>query len=252
MSKKQDKDLKQIQKIEAAFLSQIGYEHSKQLLEEHDKHAEEIAALEYPEELDIWFEDFIQTQQRKSKWQTLANIGEFLRKRAAILILITIFSTAFLALNVEAVRVKVLNTLIEINERYSEVKVVEDNPSGSTDYLDQIPKDWGSFYYPTYIPEGFEFDKAEGSSSIKTLFYLNQAVEQIIFNQYSLSVNIRLDTENADVMDVDINGHPGVMIEKGDRIVVYWHTQERIFLLTAWLEKQVVLDMAQSVVKKIR
>ena len=250
MSKKQDKDLKQIQKIEAAFLSQIGYEHSKQLLEEHDKHAEEIAALEYPEELDIWFEDFIQTQQRKSKWQTLANIGEFLRKRAAVLILITIFSTACLALNVEAVRVKVLNTLIEINERYSEVKVVEGDPAGSADYLDQIPASWGSFYYPAFIPEGFDFDSTLGSGRLKILTFVNALNEEIVFMQSEINTDFLLDTEGSTTTKVDINGNVGLLIEENEKLILFWYNQEFSFCLESHTDKSTIIKIAQSVLKK--
>lgn len=82
------------------------------------------------------------------------SVRRFINKAAVFfLLLIVVFSTAMVT--VQALRVKVMNFLIDIQPEYTSFQI-KDNASGSGG--EKLSVNWTNTYLPTYIPAGYEVD----------------------------------------------------------------------------------------------
>ena len=66
------------------------------------------------------------------------------------------------------------------------------------------------YIYPAYIPEGFEFDRCYSSEAI----YYDKAGNSLSFSEETYGARASLDTENANLSSVLINGAEATLIEK--------------------------------------
>lgn len=63
--------------------------------------------------------------------------------------------------------------------------------------------------------------------------YENNENNVIIFQQFWSGASLQLDTENAKVTKISINGEEGMLIEKGDLIMATWVQEDIAFHLQA-------------------
>jgi hypothetical protein len=225
-----------------AYYAGIGEAHIDNIICDLEKRKDEIEAVEVPESLDKWFFDYIEKEKRVEKRKKLFSNSKQFSKRAAILILVLIAAMSALMFTVEAVRVRVLNFFIERNEKYTEVRIDEEGG-------DLTPnQDWESYYIPEYLPEGYFFESSEAIGSLKVLKYTNEE-NHIIFTQANNGTDIQLDTEDAVVEEVNLDGKEGMIITEGDRVMLFWYNEEASFTLIGHEDKEEILKAAESVEK---
>lgn len=114
-------------------------------------------------------------------------------------------------------------------------------PSQST--ID-VPPDWAGDFYPAYIPEGFEFDYCYSTGVV----YYDKAGNFLSFSEDTYGATTNLDTENADLSTVLINGAEATLIEKDDWVSVVWTANNRLFIVMITGTKAAALRVAASVV----
>lgn len=169
-----------------------------------------------------------------------------LLKVVAILVVIFIVTTVFVA-NVEAIRIKVLNFMMDETEKYTSVDIKEE-----ADVLERIsraiPPDWEGQYAPTYIPEGFRITEAKNYNDTSSIVYLNDARQMILFQKWPReNVNLRIDTEGTDTTSININGFEGLLVEKDDIIRVMWYSDDVLFTISSQIDKNELIKIAESV-----
>ena len=114
----------------------------------------------------------------------------------------------------------------------------------------EVPAEWGGEYYPSYIPEGYEFDEVIGGTLVRNVYYQSLHGDLLLFSEYGDTSSTRLDTENADVKFVMINGNPGMLVEKNGRSTVTWSENDRYFVLSADnMSGDSVMIIADSIVR---
>lgn len=230
-------------RVMEAYYGCIGKAHIDNIVNELEKKKDEIEAIELPESLDKWVFDYVEKEKRAEKRKKMfLNLKQF-SKRAAILILVLIGAMSALMFTVEAVRVRVLNFFIERNEKYTEVRIDEETGSNSIAGLD-----WENYYSPGYIPEGYSFESSKGLGAIKVLIYTN-GEDQIVFTQSRNGTDIQLDTEDAVVKEVSIDGKEGMIITEGDKVMLFWYNEEVSFTLVGHVAEEEMVKMALSVEK---
>lgn len=106
-----------------------------------------------------------------------------------------------------------------------------------------------SIYYPNFLPDGYVFHKASGSDTAKTIIFSCEEKANIIFYQMELTSTIQLDTEGADIMDIEIDGERGLLIEKGDGKTVSWYNYEKSFVLYAEVDRETIIKMVNHMRK---
>jgi hypothetical protein len=161
---------------------------------------------------------------------------------AAALIVMLTFSLA--VGSVSAFRVRVLNFLISVEEKYTSFQLrEEENAAGGKLTIDRPGE-----YVPSYVPEGFEIKDFAETESIKRIHYENADGRVLLYSEYSSSCNVAVDSENASRIEtIEINGNAGTLIVKSPMASVVWEMEGRLFLVHGELEADEVLQFARGV-----
>lgn len=127
------------------------------------------------------------------------------------------------------VRTATLNLLIEVSDVATSMSFEEGSMVKATsDKEDLLP------YEFTELPEGFTLDETGGDrfSCWKRYIGENDAIIMLEVTNGSKSMLHQFDTENADnVEDIELDGHNGFLVEKGERIhAVLIDEENRIFV----------------------
>ena len=153
---------------------------------------------------------------------------------AAVLILVSLGSALATAHMIQ-------NGVLKLNaQTYSERTSYTLVSTGKT--VD-IPEEWNGDFYPTYIPEGYEFEKCYHSEVV----YRNENEETFSFSEETYGASISLDTEDANVSSIMINGASGTVIEKEGWIAIIWSANNRVFTVDMIGTKEEALRIAVSV-----
>lgn len=191
------------------------------------------------------FSQQLDTQLKKSKayagrrhiWQALN------RAAVAILVAMVIFFTT--VATVEAVRVRVLNFLMDIQEEYTSFQL-KDSSNGSEGGSTTI--DWSQAYVPTYLPDGYEVSATSQNENYKKIEFTNSQGSLITYMELGAGHKPALDTENASVFEeVSINEHEGALVVKNSLVTVIWAMEERMFMIRGEIGKDTVVKMAEGV-----
>lgn len=173
----------------------------------------------------------IQTYYRKQRTKrffrhTLPKIGQ----AAAIVIVVISLAGGVAIATSHTVRVRVMQMLVNIEEQFTEIKLVEDEAA-----LFDVPAEWGGDNYLSYIPDGLELLKVGGSGETHYAEYIDKHTKAIVlrFQEFSESAEGNIDTENALISKVIINGQNGYMAEKNAMMNVFWSDGYRYFLLSS-------------------
>ena len=224
------------------YYGYIGEIYVDTIVDELEDKKEEIKNTSFPKKLDTWIQEYIKQEEKKEKRINLIKNIKKQSKRAAIILLIIIAGISTLIFTVEAIRVRVFNFFIERNERYTEIRIEEENNIKTPEL------DWENYYQPTYMPEGYYFESEEDGGLIKILNY-SDGKNQIIITQTNNSAGIQIDTEDATTEKININGNEGFLIIKEDRSMIFWHNEERSFTITGNIKKEEIIKIAESIEK---
>ena len=173
--------------------------------------------------------------------QTLPKIGQI----AAILIAVITIAGGVAIATSHTIRVQVMKLLVQIEEQYTELSLVED-PEASF----EIPSEWSGEYYPSYIPENFEASTVISFPGNHFVKFINSAsaAMQITFYEYGNSALANIDTENAITQPITIGNDDGFITIKDDSRYIYWDNGRVFFVLqTNGIVESETLQIAQSV-----
>lgn len=166
-------------------------------------------------------------------------------KKVAVLLAVFLFAVA---LNVEAVRVKVLNMFIQVQEEYTEIRLGQGTQHLKDSHL-QI--NWENAYVPTEVPEGYRIEEVKNLQNIKSIEYVNDSDGYILFQQNNENSGMNVDTEEADELShTTIQGHDGLIVRKKNVVTLVWQNEGRLFLIlgdSPQLRKEELVKMAESV-----
>lgn len=234
------------QKKSELLLYSIGNEYAAAVSDETDALLEEYSNLEVPESLDSRVSGLMeQSELNARKKQRHRRISKFV-KRAAIIVVSLGLLTAGVTMSVEAFRVRLFNIIIEVREKFSLIRFATTSP---VDLTDDLPADW-SGYYPTVLPDGYKFSSASQHSRIQNIIFVNSDFDEIYFSQGSISSDLQLDTENAEVSEIKINGMEGLIVVKEELCAIVWHDNINTFYLDGYVDKSLLTEVAESIIKK--
>lgn len=154
--------------------------------------------------------------------------------KVAVVALVLLIGGITVAVNVEAIRVPLLNWLIEVQETHTVIHF--------TDQSNGLPV--VSF---GYLPEGYRLESTEGTTSAQT-YKLNDADNHlIILVQSDLSVGISLDTEDASISNVVLaNGQLAFLVEKEEFTQLIWTLDNCSFQISGTILSDEIIKIAES------
>jgi hypothetical protein len=227
--------------LEDNFLRHIGYEYTELLCEELDATREHWQQIQVPESMDKLIHNLVVKENRHKirNSRAMRNL-----RRAAIIVLVFFGVNFFLIANVEAYRFQVLKAIVQFQSNFMNIDYVPNE--GVSQYLQ--PDAWENLYYLSYLPKGYTMTESNHKTgNVAFIFYKNEEGDQIAFQQFFTQTNIQIDTENAKVTNVSVNGEDAILVEKEDFKIMTWLTDDRaIYLETYNLSYDEVLKIAES------
>lgn len=157
---------------------------------------------------------------------------------AAIIALLVMVSVGSAVATVHMVQIGLLKLDIHTYPERTSYGLV---PSETT--MD-VPQEWTGDFYPAYIPEGFKFVRCYSSDAI----YYDKDGGSLSFSEETYGSKTSLDTENANLSSVLINGAEATLIEKDGWAAVVWSANNRLFIVDIDGAKEDALRIAASVI----
>lgn len=115
---------------------------------------------------------------------------------------------------VQPVRLRILDFIAKIEENYSEISLFNDIDKAV------VPSEWKGKYYPSYIPEPFEFSHIDDLFSIA--FYNTKDGRAFQFSEFSDADYSSINIDEGNVFDVYINDCSGIAISNGEYTNITW------------------------------
>lgn len=210
--------------------------------EELNRRAQEYDSDETLETLAVQGEQrmlkHINRSYRKSqaKYAARRTIPQIIRVAASILLFCYIGLTVAIAAD-SSVRIKVMEFIMNIETEYTEFGFED-----TGEYID-VPVEWEGYYYPTYIPDGL----AVSHVAPMNVTYMGSNGILLEFDDMTDGTKGTLDTENALIEFITINGHSAMLVQKDQWVSILWNVDNRILLVGYTGECSEAIRIAESV-----
>jgi len=201
----------------------------------------------FPHEFNIKMNKLIAKHNRQELLKKeRQKVTKYLPK-AAIFLLVLLGSFTIAVSSVHAWRVKALNTILNIRDKYTAIQSYDQN-NYQVQNTETVPQDWDG-YVSTYIPDGYKIEKTEKRTMSQTILYTNEEKNTIRFIQYLNSdTDLRIDTENAIVENTKINNHDALIAQKQGLISIVWK-DDYLFYISGEADKTELIKMVMSIRK---
>lgn len=158
---------------------------------------------------------------------------------AACILLVICIAAPLAVANIESVRASVVRFLIQINDEYAEIGIVEE---GATI---EVPDGWNGGYYLSYIPEGYQVEQVllRGVG----VLYLNEASKALTFHEGDEHLTINIDSEDKVVTYESVNGETALVLEDEVGTSIVWSKGKDYFILQLDEPKEEALKVARGV-----
>ena len=217
----------------------------KMLDEYLDEAAKNAAGASYGEENDedvefsqmheAKMERFFAAQRKK---QSAKKYRRILKAAACVLLAVAVGSGVTI-FSVDALRTRFLNFVF-----------VPSKPNTDYNFSDYAQNRYfDSDITLNYIPEGFKLaDKVKSSESIDLLFK-NDEKSYFYFNVNDITVQSSIDTENATVENITVNGYDGVYISNDNINALVWHDNRYSYDIIGNISKENIIKIAKNLKK---
>lgn len=166
--------------------------------------------------------------KRRRAYQAAAGIAVFL-----------CFGT-FAVTQVEAVRIPVVQFLIEVKEKYTATGSQKENS------LNLSEKFVG--HEPTYVPKGYVVvDVKESKSGFQVKYEAAEGDSWYRFYYFSNMASANFDSEEGVVSEININGNSALLIQKSDEIRISINTGTERFYLNGVLPYEEAVKIMESI-----
>lgn len=161
-------------------------------------------------------------------------------KRVACVAAVVLIVSSVTIMNVDALRNAFSDFFLRVYEKFSTVQPVEDDTSPET--LEKI-------YIITYDLDDFEVIYENKDISSYDITYLKDDIV-IDFTQHIKDYKLNVNTEDAEVTTIDINGHEAIyFIDNNDYCHIIWDNGDYIISLASNIGENVLIYIAESVQK---
>lgn len=233
-------------KLNETFLYEVGYAYSKQLCAECDELLEKYKDLEIPESLDQWFEGFSAKIRRKENRKKFYHKSLKYSKNVAVFILAVGLIGGALIYSVEAVRIRVFNMALTVEDKFTEINIVEETKDPTIEDTFMGVGD----YYLSYLPEGYSLEDSDGND-IAIFEYYSNGDSSIIFTANSTEgqLSVQIDTEDAVLKDITIHGNEGHYVTKKGHTSVFWIEGNTYLMISGEGDEAEIIKIAEGVIK---
>lgn len=236
----ENKDLKE--KIFEEFYKYIGVNHAENTARQVDNIIEKSKDIDFPEELDTWFDGYMNNTIKKDRKKKLKNKVNSIAKRVAIFLTVLALGWGVTTFSVEANRIRFFNIVTEITKEYTKINI-EREPKEDISKNTVLKK---PYFYPGYIPMGYNQSNIQNFDQLRLIHFENENRDIIEFLQTELNPDFQVDTEDATTEEININGSKGFFVKKRDTKTLIWFTDSNTFYIIGNLDEKEIITMAES------
>lgn len=226
------------------IMNNVAEAEGKLLLEENEQLNKEYKNFPSPESVKR-FTKLLDSNLKKAKSLKNGRVSKILH-RTAVAMMATILTLFGVTFSVQAVRVQVLNFLINIEPEYTSLQL---NDSDNMQKNGKLIVNWKNAYVPTYIPDGYEVTSISYDKAIKKIIFSNPNNDlTIIYTEYNSINTIAVDTEDASLVEkVKVNDHDGTLSIKDSISSIAWIIDTHLFVFQGQMSTDEAIKMAESV-----
>ena len=247
MKNQSREDIKTKEKLFNELLYDIGYEQMNDICIETEKLLEKYKDIEIPGGMDERIIGHIRLSERKRKVKKMIASVSRLGMRTAAILVCAFFIFGAAIMSVDALRIKFFDIIEEAREKYTAVETIENMNNVRAD---DIQGNWEGYCYPTIIPEGYQLTDTIKDEFSGIMIFTKDESEEIIFYQGSVTGGYHVDTENGKSMEVEINGHEGLIVEKENSNILMWHDDVEMYYIQGNVDKPTLLKIAENIKEK--
>lgn len=224
----------------AIMMSELAEKEGKQLWEENERLKQDPSAT-VPQEVQKRCIQTIRREFRKRGTRTAARIA--FRTLAKTAIVISIIATLFLCACAasETLRTNVLNLVIEVTDKSADFYL--ERPADDEYYLNVVIG---------WVPENYILMETQEDIFGGSFFYRKSETEKLLIT-YTLAegTTISIDGEDAERVDIEINGHSAVLLEKNGKTNVIWLVEDGsmfIDIIGTGIDRDILIHIAEQII----
>ncbi len=202
---------------------------------EHTEQQTHPVEHEFSARFDKKMKRLLRTQRRQA-W-----ITEHKRKicQIAAAAACVVLVSGILLTRVEAVRIPVMRFFFNVTDKYTEV-IPQRERSSVSNAMQR--------YMPQYIPDDFAATDIDEQKTEVCITYEKEDGACFILDFWVKAPDTSVDTENATVEEIQIQGSPAIVVQKqGGKTYVIWTVNGHQYSVEGYLTKEQALRILESV-----
>lgn len=196
---------------------------------------ENDADVEFSQMHEAKMERFFAAQRKK---QSAKKYRRILKAAACVLLAVAVGSGVTI-FSVDALRTRFLNFVFDPSKPNTDYNF--------SDYAQN--RYFDSDITLNYIPEGFKLADKVKSTYSTNLKFMSDSNMYFQISATDIDVNSNIDTENATIEAITINGYDGVYISKDNINVIVWHDNRYSYTVVGNISKENIIKIAKNLKK---
>lgn len=193
-----------------------------------------------PHKFSPEFERKMQRLVRRTERRTWRQTHRKTLQRVAAMFALAVVLGGVLVTKVDAVRVPVLSFVFTIEEKFSQIDIVGNKePSPLSGDLQD--------FLPSYVPDGFWLDSVEEESDQFFVSYMAGDGRGYYVNFRASSEGCSVDTEDATTEQREINGYPGIIIQKDGENMILWYPNAHEYFVAGTIPLEELFRIIDSI-----
>ncbi len=184
-------------------------------------------------------EDMQKLFKKERKFRSARRIRTY-SKRAAVIFIAVIAISAITISSVSAWRVRFMNFILERTQYDTNIKFTDDASKAENYKFGEIKLE--------YVPEGFKLEKNETLEEYLNLTFKN-GQEFFKFHTRDIKGSLSIDTEDANVKELTINGREAIYSENSSNRILVWNDGEMAYILTGNISESEFVKIAENITK---
>lgn len=203
-----------------------------------EKYPPEDMEVEFSKQYEVYMEKLLSGKIPKCR-KSFNTVGKYIA--ACVAAVMIIFGGS---MTVKAFREPVVEFFTNAYEKIVEIFFGDDD-------IANAPSEIETVYTLGYVPDGYEMESYSMNEVVSTTI-LSNGEKEIVFSQYILNSRTGLDNENTNYQYFYIDDIKVAVIEKNEKISLFWNTNEYAFslIIDNELTKEEYVSMILSIVEK--
>ena len=167
---------------------------------------------EMPAELDEQCRRMIRRDRAKKRGKQAARRFGKTAVKAAVAVLVFIGLMTTVVMSVDALRMPVLNYIVDYYERY--ISITTGESSNATNHENETFSEDLCALLDEFLPDDYFLDDYSVDAELTYVLFRNSNGDTVSYSIYSAGWELNIDIENAEYSEIVLAGYPAILIQK--------------------------------------